>query len=155
MSVYRFIEIFVLSHCGIVALLILFFLYFDLKYKRIAKANYYIGKKLDIVRGKFTVLYLLKIFSFIFIISWIVLALPWIDIFIGTNFIASYQDGYLRSYFGVFVIDENNSYLMIVLLTIIIGLNSFSVIKRIKNILCDESLFIGNDTRLRCRKRVF
>lgn len=154
MSVYKLMIIIVLSYSWIVALLSLFIFYFDLKYKRTVKANYYIGKKLDIIRGKFTILYPIKYFFFMFIFSWVSLILPWIDIFIGTNFIASYQNESLSSYFGIFNSDQSGSYFMAVLVTII-GFNGLYLIKRITNILCDESLFIGNDTRLRCRKRVF
>lgn len=146
--------IIVLSYSGIVALFSFFIFYFEIKYKRTVKANYYIGKKLDTIRGKVTILYPMKFFSYIFIISWLSLVMPWIDIFIETNFIASYENGLMYTYFGVFSSNQSDSYFITVFVSTL-GANGFYLINRITNILCDDSLFIGNDSRLRYRRRVF
>ena len=145
MKIYQLLQIFVLSYTGLVVLFTLFMSYFQIRYSKSGiRANYEMGKVLEALRGKVTILLPLKILSAIFLVAWLALALPWIDTFAGTHFITHFNgDGtWTALWFGKFQ-DKQAGYYFMTVFVCILGVKGFWLIKHIADVLSDTSLEVS------------
>lgn len=148
MTIYRILQVFVLSYTGIAAI----FALVSIRYEAInrfnpAQGRYHLFQWFNKLHGK-TILLPFRILSVIFLIAWLALALPWVDLFIGTHYISSYVhvDGWtgIKTWFGIFS-DKGNSggYYFFTVFISILGVRGYSVLKNMADILTKDYLAVN------------
>ena len=157
MKIYPILQMFVLSYTVLVILITLIIIFLQTKYHNYQlEKNREIGIILNKLRGKMTVLLPLRILSIIFILCWLTLALPWIDLLVHTHLITSF-DATRNAFFtwiGTFYGEQQSYYFWSVLICGVVGCKGFFLIGPLARTLSDTSLVIGPEG-LRYKKEVF
>ena len=83
-----------------------------------------------------------RIYSIACMIVWILLALPWMDQFIGTHWISSLDYTAFKTYLGTFTGKQGDYYFMTVFVSII-GVKGFFLVKRMADVLTNDTLAVG------------
>jgi len=149
MVTYKMFQIFVLSYTGFVALFIIIITAFEMRYSFKPEGKYHFFQLLNKLHGRITILLPFRILSVLFMVCWLALALPWVDLFIGTHFISVFTnvDGYsgVKTWFGIFT-DQGNasSYYFGTVFVSILGVKGFWLVKRMADILGDDKLAVSN-----------
>lgn len=158
METYQILGIFVLFYTVIVILFTLFMTSFRLKYRKYheTRANKEISKVLNKLRGRMTILFPLKIISVVFIISWGILFLTFIDFVWEINILTTYfKDARTTiTWIGTITSNQANYYLLILFVSTTIGGRGYWLIKDMTNVLSDTSLAVGPNG-LKYQKEVF
>ncbi len=144
MNTYKTLQIIVFSYSALVALWVLFSFYFEIKNKfRSVEARFEMFQVLNKLQGKTFILAPFQILSVFAIISWVILALPLVDIFMGTNLI-THDLGIgmgVDTWFGTFQGRSFDYYFLTVMINIIAAKGYF-VCKRMADILSMQSTFV-------------
>ncbi len=149
MTTYKLLQIFVLSYTGFVALFVIVMTAFDIRYGFQTEGKYHFFQMLNRLHAKITILLPFRILSVLFMFSWLALALPFVDVFIGTNLISSFThvDGYsaISTWFGTISDQDNASgYYFMTIFASILGVKGFWLVKRMADILSSDELAVSN-----------
>lgn len=121
---------------------------FELWYQSSVQGKYHFFKILNKLHGKLTILLPFGVISILFMVSWLALALPWIDLFIGTNFATSFTheaNGWtgMQTWFGVFTSEHKASeYYFGTVFVSILGVKGFWLLKEMVDALTDDTLAV-------------
>ena len=145
MTTFKILQVFVLSYTGFVALFTIISFILELRFG-LQGGKQHLFAWLNKLHGKNTILLPFRILSVLFIFSWLALALPLIDLFIGTDMIASYTHdtaGWagMKTWFGTFT-DQNNAggYYFMTVFVSILGVKGFWLLKKMADILGNDQL---------------
>jgi len=139
----------VLSYTGLVALYVAVLSTFQIFHRSRIIGKYYFFQLLNKLNGKVAILLPFRIISVLFLIAWLALALPFADLFIGTNLISSFteENGYtgIKTWFGT-ITDQNNAgaYYFGTVLFSILGVRGFWLLKMVAEILTNDTLAVSN-----------
>lgn len=143
---------FVLSYTGFVALFVTVMTAFEIFYGFKPEGKYHFFQMLNKLHGRITILLPFRILSLLFMVCWLTLALPWVDLFIGTHFISSFihVDGWsgIQTWFGTFT-DKNNAgalYFGTVFVSTL-GVRGFWLVKHMADILGNDELAVSTSGR--------
>jgi len=145
MTTFKILQVFVLSYTGFVALFTIISFILELRFGLQGGKQHLFGW-LNKLHGKNTILLPFRILSVLFIFSWLALALPWIDLFIGTDMIASYTHdnaGWagMENWFGTFTDQKNaGAYYFLTVFVSILGVKGFWLLKKMADILGNDQL---------------
>lgn len=148
MTTYKFLQIFVLSYSGFIAIFVTIMTSFEIWHRSSVQGKHHFFELLNKLHGRTTILLPFRVLSVLFMISWLALALPLVDLFIGTQFIASFTDvnGWtgLQTWFGIFT-DQNNAsgYYFGTVFVSILGVKGFWLVKQMADTLTDDTLAVG------------
>jgi len=147
MTTYKLLQTFVLSYTGFVALFVAIMTAFEIRYGFKPEGKYRFFQLLNKLHGRVTILLPFRILSVLFMFGWLALALPWIDIFIGTNWFTHFKaDAYpstLVTWFGEFS-GRNGDYYFMTVFVSILGVKGFWLVKRMADILGNDNLAVSN-----------
>mgnify|MGYP006780458665 FL=1 len=149
MTTYKFLQMFVLSYTGFVALFVIVMTAFEMRYGFKPEGKYRFFQMLNKLHGRITILLPFRILSVLFMFCWLALALPFVDLFIGTHYISSFTnvDGWtgIKTWFGT-ITDQGNAgaYYYGTVFVSILGVKGFWLVKRMADILGNDELAVSN-----------
>jgi len=144
MTTFKILQIIVLSYSAIVAIFAIFSMVFEIRNSfKPVQAKHEMFFVLNKLHGKYIILNLFRLYSVAFMCAWLILALPWIDLFIGVHYFSSFgENTTFITYLGKFT-SEQASYYFITVFATIIGVKGFWVVKRMADILRNDTLAVG------------
>ncbi len=148
MKTFQILQIIVLSYSVVVAIFVIFSTVFEFRNRfKPVQAKIEMFSVLNKFHGKHLVLNLFRLYSITFMLAWLILALPLIDLLIGTNYVSYFgtsPEGFttLITYLGTFVGKQGDYYFLTVFVSII-GVKGFGVIKRMTDVLKSDTLAVG------------
>jgi|GEM_PF-3458288 len=154
MNIFQFLQIFVLSYTGIAAIFGIVIIAFQIRYGfNNPESKYHLFQILNKLQGKTTILLPFRILSVLFMVAWLALALPLIDVFTGLHLITSFVEDVegwtaVQTWFGVLTDQDNagGKYFFVVFVSIL-GIKGFWVLKRMADILSTDELAVSNYNR--------
>ena len=154
MKIFFILEVFALFYIFITALFVSWMWYIEIKSRK-EKKNYQveIGKALNAVRGKKTILLPFKILSYMFVADWLALgivfvsfvwniSIPLLNVFI--SFLSPTLTG-----------DAGNFFVLTLFISTAVGAKGWLLMGEIADILSDTSLHIDRKGHLDYRRRFF
>ncbi len=146
MTIFQILQVIIFSSIGISVCFALFINYYTIRYGNL-DGRHRVRKIFEFLRGRKTILVPLKIFSWIALISWISLVLPFFDFLFGIDLISNYKEGVFTTWCGSFSGKQSDYYGATVFFGILCS-KGFLVIHYITDILSDTTLSVKSDGQL-------
>jgi hypothetical protein len=150
MTIFQILQIIVLGYSALVVIFVIFSTVFEFKNRfRSVEAKLEMFSVLNRLHGKYFVLNLFRTLSIVSMCAWLILALPLVDLFIGTHLISSFgkDENYATTvvtWIGTFSDTGNQgAYYFGTVLFSIIGVKGYWVVKRMADILKKDTLAVG------------
>jgi hypothetical protein len=142
LSAFQFMQIIVIGYSGLVILWVLFSFSFEIKNKfNSPKAKMDMFRVMNVLHGKTTILLPFRILSIVAMVSWLILAMPWMGVFTGIHLYSSIDGATLITPFGEFAGKMGDYYFTTIFLGIA-GVKGFFVVKRMADILAHDHLAV-------------
>ena len=152
MTLFQTIQIVIFSYVAVCVCMAIFIAYFPIKYGS-RKGRYEMNGTLEKLRGKKTILLPFTIFSWIFLLCWFSLALPFIDFVLHLGYLSTYENGTFSTWVGSFKGEEGNYYFLTLFIGIL-GSKGFIVISYISGVLSDKTLAVKKSGRMGYKKEL-
>lgn len=102
--------------------------------------------QLNKLRGKKTLLLLFRVYSYLFLFSWLALVLSFMDFVTGVRLLTSYHDGVLHTYFGQISGQQGNWYFAYIFFGIA-GAKGFLIIHEVSEALAENPIVVNRGGR--------
>ncbi len=152
MTIFQLLQTVIFSYVALCICFIIFMWYFIIKYGHY-RGKYEMYGTLEKLRGKKTILLPFKIFSWIFLLCWLSLVLPFIDFLFHIGYVSSYQDGVFTMWAGSFI-GKEGSYYYLTMFIGILGSKGFFIISYISDVLSDTTLAVKRSGRMGYEKEL-